>query len=414
MYTDYVLNGVGHGRVGSVLGEVRYDSGLMRPYKEQTNGRTHSCCTINTGRKVWNQQKQRMDPVFEQVRIKDLMEAGIHSQVMNATTLRKEEWAELDRKVLLAARLRMRMWADVVKRASYGGFNGMAKMILEQETASDPGIALVDMEGLTPGHQDSQQYQLQGTPLPITHTDFWFGDRRLAISRNSGMGLDIAGAEAGGRRIAEMIEKTTIGVETGVLYGGNSTQTGGYGRPSQVYGALNFPNRLTNTQLTLPTQGGWTPATTINQILGLRDQLTAQKFYGPFMIYHSNDWDRYMDQDYILTGGNVATQTMRKRILEIGADEEPERQILGCKRLDFLSATVSAPNDPARILTANPFTLIIVQLTPEVVQAINGQDITTIQWPTVGGMKINFKIFCIQVPRYQADHYGNCGLLVAT
>ncbi len=296
----------------------------------------------------------------------------------------------------------------------------MGKMILEHETMSDPGDAKVDMDIMTDmGTTDAPLFQLEGVPLTITHADFWFSERRLAMSRNTGMPLNTIMGEAAGRRVAESIEKVTIGVDTGIAYGGNSTQVGGYGRASQVYGYLNFPSRIQKNDLTLPVLNGsanplWTPQTTLNDVLAMRDLLKANNFFGPYMIYTSNDWDQYLDRDYILTGGNVATQTLRKRLLAIGEEETGKSEILGVRRLDFLSATVSAANDPAQILVANPFTFIMLQMTEEVAQAINGQDITTVQWPSMGNMRTNFKVFCIQVPRLRADFYGRCGLLVAT
>lgn len=419
MFNDYVIDGRAIGPVANQMSEVRFDPGLMRPYRDTSAmGKTWDCCTVNTGRMAWNKKTKRREPVYEQARIRDLMDAGLRSPVWNATSLPKESWLELDRIILRAARFRLRAWADLAKANSYGGFNGMSKMILEQETMSDPGEAIVDMDAITEGRTDSPNYQLQGLPLTITHSDFWFSERRLAISQNTGMPLSTVMGEAAGRRVAESIEKVTIGVDTGITYGGNSSQVGGYSRASSVYGYLNFPPRLLKANLTLPTAVGWTPQNTLNDVLAMRDQLTLNKFYGPFMIYHSNDWDQYLDRDYILTGGNVATQTLRKRLMAIGEDEESSgitgKQIMGIRRLDFLTATATAVNDPAQILTANPFTLIMVQMTQDVARAVNGQDITTIQWPSIGGMRLNFKVLAIQVPQLQADYYNNCGILVAT
>jgi hypothetical protein len=145
-----------------------------------------------------------------------------------------------------------------------------------------------------------------------------------------------------------------------------------------------------------------------------------------------------MDNDYILTGGNVATQTLRERLKSI-------QDITDVRRLDFLFATAPSTNTASssyagpggeNLATAaspstnpttgnvtpgtpnaaggNPFTLLLVQMTPDVAQAVNGMDITTLQWETVGGMEINFKVMCIQVPRLRADAYGNCGILQGT
>jgi hypothetical protein len=363
---------------------------------------------------VYNHDTKNYVPERRKVLIRDLQERGINSPVFNATTLRKEEWIELDRVVLRAARLRMRAWADLAAANSFGGFNGMAKMILEHETMSDPGEAVVDMDGLADGRGDALKFQLEGLPLPITHSDFQFSARRLAISRNTGTPLDMTMGEACGRRVAELIEKTLIGVSTGVTYGGASTQVGGYGRTPSVYGYLNFPQRLTNVLLYGPAGNGrsttgWVPLDTIKDVLAARDQLYLNRFYGPFMLYHSNDWDQYMDQDYILTAtAGIAYQTLRDRLRAIEG-------ISDVKRLDFLfgtapSGTASGGRDIDYDATLHRYTLLLVQMTADVCRAVNGMDITTVQWEEKGGMQIKFKILAIQVPQLRADFYGNCGI----
>jgi hypothetical protein len=399
MFTDFILNGEGQGSVAERLieggGMFRYDPGMDRPYFNRKGTR---CVTVQNGM-VLNNKSGEYEPKYQEIPIANLMERGIYSPVFNATSLRKEEWNMLDQVVLREARLRLRAWADLSAANSFGGFNGMSKMVLEHETMSDVGQAVVDMDGLAEGHTDAPLSQLQGLPLPITHDDFWFSSRRLAVSRNTGTPLDTTRAEMAGRRVAEMIEQTLIGVTTGVTYGGQMTQYGGYGtgkngdRTSTVYGYTNYPDRLTYTGLTTPT--GSNPASTLANVLHMRDLLRNNRFYGPYMLYHSTDWDQYLDNDYILTGGNVATQTLRERLKTID-------DIQDVRRLDFLASA------------SNPFTLLMVQMTPDVARAVNGMDITTVQWESVGGMRLNFKVMAIQVPQLRSTFAGRCGILHAT
>ena len=424
---NFLLDGRGYGRIGEGLASsghdgVTYDSGILRPYLDD---HMRPCCTVNKGQKMVRNEKTgkfERRTEYENVRIRDLQAAGINHPVFNAATLRKEQWIMLDQVVLRAARYRLRAWADLAASNSFGGFNGMSKMILEHETMSDPGEAMVDMNGLSEGRTDQPLFQLQGLPLPITHCDFWFDARRLAISRNTGTPLDVTMGEAAGRRVAEKIEKTTIGVSTGVTYGGASTYIGGYGRASTVYGYTNFPNRIAKTDNFRPTGNGrsglgWTPNDTKKDVLAMRDLLYLNKFYGPFMLYHSNDWDQYMDDDYIVVGGGtgatsgVTTQTLRERLKAIEG-------ITDVRRLDFLFGSIpatgagSASRGPGTDVDValSPFRLIMVQMTPDVARAVNGMDITTVQWESIGGMRLNFKVMCIQVPQLRADFYGNCGI----
>jgi hypothetical protein len=183
------------------------------------------------------------------------------------------------------------------------------------------------------------------------------------------------------------------------------TQYGGYGRASTVYGLINFPARLVKSNLNVPT--GSNAASTLSDVLAMRQSLINNKFYGPFMAYHSNDWDTYLDNDYILTGGNVATQTLRDRLRAIEGIQD-------VRRLDFLfGSQPSSTTGPGTQVDASlvAYTMILVQMTPDVVQAVNGMDITTLQWESVGGMRLNFKVMAIQVPRLRADQYGNCGIM---
>lgn len=412
---DYIGNNTGGGSVGDVLASCRFGPGMLRPYFDRRGRR---CVTINTGRTVFDHKRGREVPLLENHTVDSLMARGIYSPVFNATTLRKEEWLMLDQVVLREARFRLRAWADLAAANTFGGFNGMSKMILEHETMSDPGEAVVDMDGLSEGRTDQPRFQLEGLPLPITHSDFFFSARRLAVSRNSGTPLDTTMGEAAGRRVAEAIEKVTIGVDTGVTYGGASTQTGGYGRTSSVYGYLNFGPRLTKTNLYKPTGvgrsgTGWTPLDTVKDVLAMRNSLYNNKFYGPFMIYHSDDWDEYLDEDYFTTTGvgsvaGLSTQTLRDRLRAIG-------NVLDVRRLDLLRSSATSSGDPVAIASAstNPWTLIMIQMTPDVARAVNGMDITTVQWESVGGMRLNFKVLCIQVPQLRATFAGNCGIHTA-
>ncbi len=409
MFTqDFVINEggsfSGQGLVAQTLAGERCDLGLRRQFLNNEGnhgvGSWKKSCIVNSGR--FDKFGQ---PVKELVRVQDLVDNGVDVPVFNGTSLRKEEWIRLDQIVLRAARYRLRAWSDLMAANSYGGFNGMATTVLEHETMTDPGEAIVDMDGLTMGRTDAPTYQLEGIPLPITHSDFWFSSRVLATSRNRGTPLDTTMGEAATRRVAEMIEKTTIGTNTGITYGGKNTASS-YGRTSKVYGYTNFTNRLTYTSI--PTPDGTNAAAVVTAVLAMRTLLYNNKFFGPFMLYHSNDWDRWLDADYILVGGNVATQTLRQRL-------EGIEGISGVRRLDFMFGTAPTyQNEASRYDNLNPYTMVLVQMTPDVARAINGQDITTIQWESQGGMRLNFKVMAIQVPQLRADNYGNAGICHGT
>ncbi len=379
---DFVLNGRGHGEVGSHMGSINYDTGLQRPYFLRTgpHGKLRECLTVNQGTK-WDKEKKEMVPHQIVVLRSQAESRGL--PVLNATTtLRKDEWLMLDDRVIKAARARLRAWDDL-RASSTFTLNGMSKKILEWETQSDPMEAIQDMDSLTEGRADSPLYQLEGVPLPITHSSFMYSSRDLAVSRNGNTPLDTTSAEAAGRRVGEKIEKILIGIDTGITYG----VTADYGDTPTAYGYTNHPQRSTKTDVTTPTTSNH--ATTVQEVLEMVQTLANQNFFGPFMLYHSTDWDEFMDDDYVAA---APQNTLRERLRKIS-------QITDVRRLDFLTST---------------FTLLFVQMTSDVARAINGMDITTVQWETKGGMQQNFKVMAIQVAQLRADFTGQSGIMHGT
>lgn len=382
----HVLDGRGFG-VGEHVANVRFDAGLLRPFINRGGQPT---MMVNTGRAKYDEKTGLYTAERRAVPIRDMVSRGVVPPVNNAMTLTKEAWVELDRAVVRATRQRLRAWADLSAASSRGGFNGMARMTLEYQAMTDPGEAVVDMDGMTDGRTDRPLFNLKSVPLPITHSDFYFSQREIAVSRNSGTPLDTTMAEAAGRRVAEMIEKTLIGVEAGVTYG---TQTGGpapHTGTSTVYGYTNFPYRITKTNLTTPT--GANPDAVMGDVLAMVELLQAQGFYGPYMLYTSTGYSRYLNDDYFRTGSTSAVRSVRQRIMEIEG-------IMDIRRLDYLTSG---------------YQMILVQLSPDVAQAVNGMDITTVQWESQGGMRQNFKVMAIQVPLLKSPYNGIAGLVHGT
>lgn len=391
MFTDFILNGQGHGPVANVLEGVRFDPGLLRPYVDR-DGKKYA--TINTGKTKYNEKTGRDEPVFNKVLIKDLKDAGIESPVFNATTMRKQEWVHFDQRVNKEARARLRAWTDLSAANSIGGFNAMGSSTYEYEAMSDPGEAMQDMDGLTEERNDTPLFKLRSVPLPVTHGGFFFSSRTLAISRNKGMPLSTSMPEAVARRIGEKIERQLIGTIAGMEYGTVTAGPVAHDGLSKVYGYTNFPHTISFTGLSLPT--GSNPDAIFADVLAMRDELYDNNMFGPFMIYTSKDWDQYLDNVFYVSGTGMGTTTgtsttLRQMIKGIDGIQD-------VRRLDFFTT---------------PFSMIMVQMTSDVCQAINGMDVTTVQWESHGGMRLNFKILAIQVPLLQADYQERCGILHA-
>jgi hypothetical protein len=124
----------------------------------------------------------------------------------------------------------------------------------------------------------------------------------------------------------------------------------------------------------------------------MRETMYANGYFGPFMVYTSTGYDLYFDDDYFRSGSTAIQRTLRERILAIDG-------IAGMRRLDFLTTN---------------YTIVMVQMTPEVAQAIVGMDVTTFQYDTRGGAQKNFRVACIMVPLLKAPYNGVAAIIHAT
>lgn len=397
MFLDFVNNGQIEGQLAEQLGHptgMVFDPGIHRPF---INSQGIKCVTLKTN-KVKMNAKGNPEPIYQTYSVRDLQRKGLDFPVWNATTtLRKDQWIAMDRRVVMATRQRLQLWSYLSSRVSFGGFDAFGHMTLEYEAMSDPGEALVSMDGLQEGRDDTPRFALRSMPLPIVHSDFRMSSRLLANSRNNGRPLDTTKGEAHGRRVGEMVEKLAIGRETGPEWGTVTTGPNAHDGLSKLYGLINYPDRLTKTDLTTPT--GSNPDATIADVLEMREQVYSAGFFGPFVIFHSTDWDQYLDRDYYTgtyaQGLTSPGTTLRERLRRI-------QGISDVIRLDFLPSS------------SYPFRMNMVQVTSDVVEAINGMAPTLIQWTDKGGMELRFKIMAIQCLRLKHDYNNNCGVLDAT
>lgn len=349
---DFIQNGQGHGSVAETLMANNFDTGALRPWSVVgADGGERSFVTLNTAN-------------------------GPQAFVTNApTALRKDAWLELDRAVIAAAKPRLSAVADLRAAGLQRVIpNGLGVTSLEYEAQSDIGDASLSMDGIRQGDADRPVYDLRALPLPIIHKDFYFSARQLAASRRSGSPLDTTNAELAARKVAEEAEKLQIGESTAYNFGG-----------SNVYGYKTFPQRLTKT-LTEPD--GTNNDTVVTEVLEMRSQSTDNNYFGPWVLYFSKDWAPFMDADYSSSKGD---NTLRQRLQDIQGIQQ-------VKQLDYL--------------TGNE--LILVQMTSDVVQTVIGMDVTTLQWPSHGGMQLNFKVMAIMVPRLRYDYNDQTGIVHGT
>lgn len=396
-YTDFVMNGAGHGEFGSAMHRFGFDHNLFRPY---FNEQGIPCVNRYTGKTIIKDGRRILEK--EVVPIAEMFRRGKFNPTFNATSLRRDDWIYYDKKLVEATRTRLRAWSDLAAASSVGGFDALAKMTYEYEAMSDTGEVMVSMDGRGAGRDTGLDFVQSSVPLPIYHVDFTLGLRQDLVSRNSGIPLSTTRLEQAGRRIAERVEGSLIGLFTGPTYGTRANYFP-HREASTVYGYTTHPSRQTKTDLTTPT--GSNPQATVDDVLEMRDLMYDAGFYGPFMLYHSTDWDLYLDDDYGQTTGSsygfAPTKTLRQRLKDIEG-------IRDVRRLDMLTPTSVNGG------SANPFTLLLVQMTSDVAEAIDGAAPRIQQWETKGGWELNFRVWAIQTQVLKYDYNGNMGLVHAT
>lgn len=354
----FVLNGL-QGDSLDRLTDANFDVGVLRPYRWK--GR--NWVTVQNG------VDDNGDPKFK-------------SMVTNAVaTLTRDQWLEIDAKLIPIARQRLQF----VNRLEAAGLTrnisgGMGVSVLQYQMISDSGSAQLNMDAVIEAEGDRPLTDIVNLPLPIAQAQFGFTARDLAISRNRGAGgaainLDLSQGENSARKVGELTEQLAIGTGSTYTYGGGT-----------VYGLINFPYRTTKT-LTLPTSGGWTPQVLVNEVINMVSLANANGFYGPFELFYGSNWMEIMENDFSTAKGDLTVAERLSRIKSIGA----------MTQLDYLRSTY--------------YDLVLVQMTSDTVQMVNGMSFTPLQWDTHGGLKKNYKIMQIKVPQFYRNYNGTSGIV---
>lgn len=282
--------------------------------------------------------------------------------------LRKQEWQELDTRLVQVARPRLVGIADLQARGLVLPLGGLGTLISQYEAASDMTGADISMDGMKQGEKDTQAFDLRSVPIPIVHKDFSLNIRRLEASRRLGDALDTTQGQVAARRVADKLES--------ILFNGAGISVDG----NPIYGYTNHPSRNTGT-----APGGWGNINNIyDTVLNMISDARADKMYGPFMLYVSDaEWTH---------------------LLKVYADSTGQTALARMKNIPNLE-DIKPSNDLA---AGNA---VLVQMTSDVVDLAVAQDIVTIEWNENGGMVSNFKVMAVMAPRVKSDYDGRSGIV---
>lgn len=297
---------------------------------------------------------------------------------LNYTTpavLLKDEWKYMEAGIIEPVLPRLKVWSMLMgQNLRYDVPNGMATTVIEEQTESDAGFATVSMNGLARSDRDRVEYGLRGFPLPIVHGEFSIDLRHLSQTRVQGRPFDLTMGRKVTRRVIEKVESMAIGEATTYSYAGYP-----------MYGLTNHPNRYTKT-LTLPTAIGWSPRVLVDEVIEMLDTLNTDLFNGPYGMYFSPAWMKYMAMDY---SDAYSGETLRSRLGKVG-------ELAFMEKLEF---------------GLSDYQIIIFQLTDDVIRGVNGMDLRTLQWEEKGGLELCFKVMCIYATQLKTRENDDLGVV---
>lgn len=285
-------------------------------------------------------------------------------------TLQKDEWIAFDNAVIEVARKRLVLVQELMSRGlTYNLDNPLGHTSLEWEKVSDMEGAIITMSGLSQSQNDRVVYDLDSMPIPIIHKDWNMNLRTLLASRNKGLGLDVTQAQYASRKVSETIE--SIFFDGATVLGSN--------RP--IYGLRSAPYRNTGN-----LTESWMTASgkdIVKDYLAMQGALVEDNMYGPYILFIPTQVGVRFGEDY----NEDSDKTIVSRLMELEG-------LAGIK--------------VSKDLPINE--VILVQLTSDVIEVVNGMSPTTVEWETHGGFMVNFKILAIQLPRIRNDFVNQSGI----
>lgn len=299
--------------------------------------------------------------------------------LVNAASLRYDEWRTLDDAVIKVAEQRLVGYDDL--RANglvYNLNNAMGTTVLTWEEMSDSMNATISIDPVKRGDNDTTVFKNNNIPIPIVHADYQISERILQESRNRGNSLSTINAERAARRVSEQLEDMLFGSTSSFTYGGGT-----------IYTYLTHPD--INTVAFDSAGNYWndaskTPAQIKDDVLEMKQASIDDKHYGPWMLYIPTAYETILDDDYSVSGGS--SMTIRQRLTALEG-------IKGIKVVDRLPA----------------HTVLLVQMTSDVVDLVDGMGMQNVEWDTEGGFIHNYKVMTIQVPRIKSDYNNTSGIV---
>jgi uncharacterized linocin/CFP29 family protein len=292
-----------------------------------------------------------------------LQSGGNFNALRTNAVLLRDEWKAFDTTIVDITRENLVAVAEVMNRGLvYALPNALGSLTLEwQEVLDDLVDAEVSMSGLVESTKDRLSFGTRSMPIPIIHKEFFYNLRFLEAARRNGRAVDTEHAAIATRKVAEKVE--------GILFNGLAiAQSQGI-----IYGLLNHPDRNTGAGLNFATATGEQIVTQVIAMLGV---MGTKYMNGPFVLFIPLGAEAHLGDDY-----------------KAGSDRTIFERLMAIPKLGKIVAT-------PKLTGTN---VLLVQMTSDVVQMIDGMQPTMVEWETRGGFEFNFKIVAIMLPRIRSS-----------
>ena len=284
--------------------------------------------------------------------------------------LREDEWELFDRTVQMTYRDELVAFGDLASRGlTFNLGNAMGTTELKWEDVDEVSPAERSMYAGTQPSEDLPNFTTRRLPIPIISKGFHLDLRSLSAGRREGEAIDVTAAEKATRQVAESTDDLFI--------------NGGFSNAGiNVFGYTTHPVR--NTGSLTAAWSGATGEQIVGDVIAMVDAAFQDNIPGPFNLYVPFNYASALNGDFKAD----SDKTIRQRILEIEG--------------------VSAIRITRRLASTQ---VLLVSMRRDVVDAVVGFEPTLVQWETMGGMVVHFKVLSILVPRVKQDAEGRSGIV---
>jgi uncharacterized linocin/CFP29 family protein len=293
-------------------------------------------------------------------------------RIVQNALLRKYEWEQIDAAVLDVVRMPNVAVNDFLRLGLTQPLDGLGVTISTYEQLGDMTAADLNMNGEVRGEQDRVTFQPQSIPVPLIFKDFELSLRHLEASRRGGgSSLDTTQARVATRLVQDRVDD--------MIFNGETKQLGA----NVIYGLTTKPERLQKTAAQCNGGDFGTSGNAFKTINGAISFLKALGYGGPFGVYLATT--QYGQLNTLLSNTAVSE----------------------------LSAIVSQIPDLSFVKMADKLAdeeMIVWQLSADVADLGVAQDVTPVQWDSLGGFLINYRIFTAVTIRVKHDANGKCGI----